>query len=232
MPKEIAALPIGRIEHETLSQRVYGDLRELIMSGRLQPGQRLTLKNLSEAVGTSQMPVREALRQLAAEGALELLPNKFVRVPLMTKDKFLELLAIRLQVECLALEHATQRITKPQLQELAHHHEAFLKEVSRKQPDPTIAIDANMRFHFTAYRAAQMPILMDLIEGLWLQVGPVLNLDMRSGSKRLTDAESARNHHQKILEAMTQKNIKAAKTALVADLTSAANFIVSLGKLK
>jgi DNA-binding GntR family transcriptional regulator len=77
-----------------------------------------------------------------------------------------------------------------------------------------------------------MPILMDLIEGLWLQVGPVLNLDMRSGSKRLTDAESARNHHQKILEAMTQKNIKAAKTALVADLTSAANFIVSLGKLK
>jgi DNA-binding GntR family transcriptional regulator len=55
---------------------------------------------------------------------------------------------------------------------------------------------------------------------------------MRSGSKRLTDAESARNHHQKILEAMMKKNIKAAKNALIADLTSAANFIVSLGKLK
>jgi DNA-binding GntR family transcriptional regulator len=116
MLKEISALPIGRIAHETMSQRVYGDLRELIMSGRVQPGQRLTLKSLSEAVGTSQMPVREALRQLAAEGALEFLPNKSVRVPLMTKEKFLELLAIRLQVECLALEHATQRITKDQLQ--------------------------------------------------------------------------------------------------------------------
>ena len=77
-----------------------------------------------------------------------------------------------------------------------------------------------------------MPTLMNMIEGLWLQVGPVLNLDMRSGSKRLTDAESARNHHQKILEAMMKKNIHAAKNALIADLTSAANFIVSLGKLK
>jgi DNA-binding GntR family transcriptional regulator len=213
VPKEIVALPIGRIAHETMSQRVYSDLRELIMSGRVQPGQRLTLKSLSEAVGTSQMPVREALRQLAAEGALEFLPNKSVRVPLMTKEKFLELLAIRLQVEGLALEHATRRITKDQLQELARHHETFSKEVKRKTPDPTIAIEANMRFHFTAYR-------------------PVLNLDMRSGSKRLTDAESARNHHQKILEAMMKKNIKAAKNALIADLTSAANFIVSLGKLK
>ena len=202
MLKEISALPIGRIAHETMSQRVYGDLRELIMSGRVQPGQRLTLKSLSEAVGTSQMPVREALRQLAAEGALEFLPNKSVRVPLMTKE------------------------------ELARHHETFSKEVKRKSPDPTIAIEANMRFHFTAYRAAQMPTLMNMIEGLWLQVGPVLNLDMRSGSKRLTDAESARNHHQKILEAMMKKNIKAAKNALIADLTSAANFIVSLGKLK
>jgi len=228
---DFVALPIGRIMHETMSQRVYGDLRELIMSGRVQPGQRLTLKNLSEAVGTSQMPVREALRQLAAEGALEFLPNKSVRVPVMTKDKFLELLAIRLQVEGLALEHATQRITKLQVQELAHYHDVFSKEVKRKTPDPTIAIDANMRFHFTAYRAAHMPTLMNIVEGLWLQVGPVLNLDMRSGSKRLTDGP-AKHHHQKILDAMKAKNAKAARLALMDDLTTAANFILSLDKLK
>lgn len=230
MAPDFVALPIGRIMHETMSQRVYGDLRELIMSGRVQPGQRLTLKNLSEAVGTSQMPVREALRQLAAEGALEFLPNKSVRVPVMTKEKFLELLAIRLQVEGLALEQATQRITKLQIQELAHYHDVFSKEVKRKTPDPTIAIDANMRFHFTAYRAAHMPTLMNIVEGLWLQVGPVLNLDMRSGSKRLTDGP-AKDHHQKILDAMQAKNAKAARLALVDDLTTAANFILSLDKL-
>ncbi len=230
MASDFVTLPIGRIMHETMSQRVYGDLRELIMSGRVQPGQRLTLKNLSEAVGTSQMPVREALRQLAAEGALEFLPNKSVRVPVMTKEKFLELLAIRLQVEGLALEQATQRITKLQIQELAHYHDVFSKEVKRKTPDATIAIDANMRFHFTAYRAAHMPTLMNIVEGLWLQVGPVLNLDMRSGSKRLTDGP-AKHHHQKILDAMQEKNAKAARLALVDDLTTAANFILSLDKL-
>ena len=230
MAPDFVALPIGRIMHETMSQRVYGDLRELIMSGRVQPGQRLTLKNLSEAVGTSQMPVREALRQLAAEGALEFLPNKSVRVPVMTKEKFLELLAIRLQVEGLALEHATQLITKLQIQELAHYHDVFSKEVKRKTPDPTIAIDANMRFHFTAYRAAHMPTLMNIVEGLWLQVGPVLNLDMRSGSKRLTDGP-AKHHLQKILDAMQAKNAKAARLALMDDLTTAANFILSLDKL-
>ena len=221
MAPDFVALPIGRIMHETMSQRVYGDLRELIMSGRVQPGQRLTLKNLSEAVGTSQMPVREALRQLAAEGALEFLPNKSVRVPVMTKEKFLELLAIRLQVEGLALEQATQRITKLQIQELAHYHDVFSKEVKRKTPDATIAIDANMRFHFTAYRAAHMPTLMNIV---------VLNLDMRSGSKRLTDGP-AKHHHQKILDAMQAKNAKAARLALVDDLTTAANFILSLDKL-
>ena len=223
-------LPIQRIAHETMSQRVYRDLRELIMSGRVQPGQRLTLKNLSEAVGTSQMPVREALRQLAAEGALEFLPNKSVRVPVMTQAKFMEILAIRQQVEGLAVERATERIQAEALSALRLHHERFCQEVQRDLPDATVAIEANMRFHFTAYKAAQMPSLLTIIEGLWLQIGPVLNLDMRSGSTRLTQGP-ARHHHQKMLEAMVARDPSSARAALMDDLTTAAHFILSLGKL-
>ena len=63
-------IQIQKIEHETMSQRVYKDLKDLIMGGKVEPGQKLTLKSLADALGTSQMPVREALRQLAAEGAL------------------------------------------------------------------------------------------------------------------------------------------------------------------
>ncbi len=224
-------LPIRRIDHETMSQRVYRDLRELIMGGQAQPGQRLTLKALSEALGTSQMPVREALRQLAAEGALEFLANKSVRVPEMTKAKFLELLAIRLAVEGLAIEEAARHITDAELAELTLHHQTFTQEVERRPPDPTVAIESNMRLHFAAYRAAQMPSLMTIIEGLWLQVGPVLNLDMRSGSSRLTEGP-ARHHHQALLRALAAKDPVKARAALVADLTTAASFIISLGKLK
>ncbi len=224
-------LPIRRIDHETMSQRVYRDLRELIMSGQAQPGQRLTLKSLSEALGTSQMPVREALRQLAAEGALEFLANKSVRVPEMTKAKFLELLSIRLAVEGLAIEEAARRITDAELVELMRHHKTFTKEVARKHPEAAVAIESNMRLHFAAYRAAQMPSLMTIIEGLWLQVGPVLNLDMRSGSSRLTEGP-ARLHHEALMQALAARDPVMARQALIADLTTAASFIISLGKLK
>ncbi len=224
-------LPIRRIDHETMSQRVYRDLSELIMSGQAQPGQRLTLKSLSEALGTSQMPVREALRQLAAEGALEFLANKSVRVPEMTKAKFLELLSIRLAVEGLAIEEAARRITDAELVELMRHHKTFTKEVARKHPEAAVAIESNMRLHFAAYRAAQMPSLMTIIEGLWLQVGPVLNLDMRSGSSRLTEGP-ARLHHEALMQALAARDPVMARQALIADLTTAASFIISLGKLK
>lgn len=230
MVLEVSDLPIQRIAYETMSQRVYGELRELIMSGRVQPGQRLTLKNLAEAVGTSHMPVREALRQLATEGALEFLPNKSVRVPIMTETKFREILEIRKLVEGLAVERATEIIDAEALNELSTHNERFKSEVKQKQPDATIAIEANMRFHFTVYRAAQMPTLMNIIEGLWLQIGPVLNLDMRSGSSRLTEGP-AQHHHQRVLDAMKKRDPKAAREALLEDLTTAANFILSLGKL-
>lgn len=222
--------PIRRIDHETMSQRVYRDLRELIMGGQVQPGQRLTLKSLSEGLGTSQMPVREALRQLAAEGALEFLPNKSVRVPVMTRSKFLELLAIRQAVEGLAVEQAAERITAEELAQVTAHHDSFRDEINRPHPDVSAVIEANMRFHFAVYRAAHMPSLTTLIEGLWLQVGPVLNLDMRSGSRRLTEGPAQR-HHQDLLKALQAHQAQKARQALTNDLTTAANFILSQGKL-
>lgn len=223
-------LPIRPIEHETMSQRVYRDLRDLIMSGRAQPGQRLTLKSLSEALGTSQMPVREALRQLAAEGALEFLANKSVRVPEMTRTKFQELLAIRKAVEGLAIEQAARLITEDEVLEMERHHKTFKLEVAKPDPDPNVVIESNMRLHFAGYRAAKMPSLMTIIEGLWLQIGPVLNLDMRSGSVRLTQGP-AQTHHESLINAMRAHQPEKARQALMGDLDEAAEFILSLNKL-
>ena len=76
------AMPVASMEkmrpivHQTLSARVYQDLRELIISRQLQPGERLTLAGMAAALGTSAMPVREAINKLAADDALEILPNK------------------------------------------------------------------------------------------------------------------------------------------------------------
>lgn len=71
------------VESGTLGQRVYNELRDFLMVGGVQPGEKITLRQLTSAFGTSLMPVREAVQRLAAEGALEVLPNRAIRVPIM-----------------------------------------------------------------------------------------------------------------------------------------------------
>lgn len=218
---------VRKIAHPTLSHRVYEDLRELLLAGQVLPGQKLTLRSLSEALGTSQMPVREAIRQLAAEGALEILPNKGIRVPLMTKSKFRELLQIRLALEGLAVEHAALHVTAEELEAITAIHEALSAEMKKRRgPDVSLIINLNKQLHFAIYRASGMPSLVGLIEGIWLQVGPVINLDMRSGSSRLSEAP-ALHHHSGLLEGLLNRSSEQARTALSADLLSAAQVILA-----
>ena len=67
--------PARPLAHESMSQGVYRHLRERLIAGQFSPGERLTLDAVARALGTSHMPVREAIRRLAAERALEILPN-------------------------------------------------------------------------------------------------------------------------------------------------------------
>ena len=227
-PKPVTSMEkIKPIVHQTLSARVYQDLRELIISGQLQPGERLTLAGMAAALGTSAMPVREAISKLAADDALEILPNKSVRVPVMTRARFQELVVIRLVVEGLAVENAAARIDAEQLGRLATLEQAFGREISRAAPDVNQIIHINKQFHFTAYAAAQMPALSSLIEGLWLRIGPVLNLDLRnSGSRRRSDLPSV-HAHRALLDALRARDGAAAKIALALDINSAAEVILS-----
>jgi len=215
------------IVHQTLSAKVYQDLRELIISGQLQPGERLTLAGMAAAMGTSAMPVRDAINKLAADDALEILPNKSVRVPVMTRARFQELVVIRLAVEGLAVETAACRITTEQLARLAGLEQAFSREIALDEPDANQIVQINKQLHFTVYAAAQMPVLSGLIEGLWLRIGPVLNLDLRNrASRRRSDLPSVKAHRA-LLEALRAGDGAAAKAALALDIHSAAAVILA-----
>ena len=74
-------LTLGRAEKSTLQAHAYAQLREAIMLGKLAPGQPMTIRSLAAALGTSHIPVREALMRLAAERAIAILPNGSVSVP-------------------------------------------------------------------------------------------------------------------------------------------------------
>jgi DNA-binding GntR family transcriptional regulator len=217
---------VRKIAHPTLSRRVYEDLRELLLAGQVRPGQKFTLKGLADALGTSQMPVREAIRQLAAEGGLEILPNSGIRVPLMSKDQFRELLKIRLTLEGMAVEHAALRITGAELEVVAELHELLSVEMHSEAPDVSQIIQLNKQLHFAIYRASGMPILVGLIEGIWLRVGPVLNLDMGLRASRFSQAP-ALHHHSELLKGLQNRSIEQSRAGLAGDLLSAAQVILA-----
>lgn len=221
---------LGKVPRVTLGEHVYRDLRELLLAGQVAPGEKFSLRGLAEAIGTSSMPVRAAVARLSAEGALEILANRAIRVPIMTRARFAELAVIRMEIEGLAAAHAAARITAEELAVVRGHHDRFAAERMCAKPDGAVALRANKELHFAVYTAARMPQLLQIIDGLWLQVGPVINLDLLAGSDRLKSVAAHRHHHD-LVSALARGDGAAAREALAADIRGAADFILANGNL-
>jgi len=221
---------IGAIQRETLGERVTEELRALLVSGRLAPGEKLSLRRVAEALGVSMMPVREAVSRLAADRALEVLPGRAVRVPVLTLAQFRELTRLRLVVEGFAAEEAALKATSADIARVATFDAAFRKAASADPPDSTAAVAANRDLHFALYEAAGMPGLIEMIERLWLKAGPILNIDMRDEPRRLKGG-SAMQAHARLLEALRRQDPAAARSALEDDITAAAAHIEDTGQL-
>jgi len=218
------------LTRQTLSGDVYKQLSDLLMNGRVMPGEQLSLRTIAEGLGVSVMPVREAVHRLLSEKALELMPNRVLRVPTMTVSQFREITAIRVNLEGLATARAAALVDEAGLKEIAAAHDRFARESSLKKPSESQLIALNKDLHFTIYRQAAMPMLLEMIGSLWLRIGPILNYDFRSGSARVTEHVSV-DHHERILTALKNKDAAAARKALAGDLQGAADFIVSAGVL-
>jgi DNA-binding GntR family transcriptional regulator len=230
-PREASALDdIGALQHETLGERVTGELRSLLVSGRLAPGEKLSLRRVAEALGVSMMPVREAVSRLAADRALEVLPGRAVRVPVLSLAQFRELTRLRLVVESFAVEEATRCATPGQIETIAAHEAAFRAAASADPPDSAGAVAVNRELHFALYEAAGMPTLIEMIERLWLKAGPVLNLDMRDEPLRLKGG-SAMQAHARLLDALRRRDPDGARAALQDDILAAAAHIEDTGRL-
>jgi DNA-binding GntR family transcriptional regulator len=216
---------------ETLGDRVTQELRALLIAGRLVPGEKLSLRKVADALGVSMMPVREAMSRLAADGALEILPGKAVRVPVLTLGQFRELTRVRLVIEGFAAEEAALKATSDGIADISRAEAAFRDAASLEPPDSAAAVACNRDFHFAVYNCAGMPTLVEIIERLWLKAGPILNLDMRSEPARLKGG-SAMQAHGDLVAALRIRDPAAARRALEADITAAAQHIEDTGRLR
>ena len=170
-------------------------LADLLMSGRLAPGEKLSLRAAADVLGVSIMPVREAVSRLVADKALEVTPNRAVRVPLMSAAQFRDLTKVRIAIEGHA---AAQAAAAPRQQRPRVDRRAPKKRCGWRArlhaPDLPRAVELNKTFHFAVYEAAHSPILVEIIRALWLKAGPVINLDLRANPERLAKGDAIRFH--------------------------------------
>lgn len=221
---------IHPIESATLASRVYRELRDFLMAGQVQPGKMLTLRELAAALGVSPMPVREAVQRLAAEGALETLPNRRVRVLIVTKARFRELLEIRLSVEGLATEKACRKILDHDIDRMEELNRHFALEMARTRPDPARLFRLNKDLHYILYEAADAPDLLGIIEGLWTKIGPLLQLSLRMRANT-RGRNPAPDWHARLIRGLRRRDPVAARRGIEGDMTSAADQILAQGNL-
>lgn len=207
-----AAVIPDPLDTSSLSAQVYRRLRTSLMRAELAPEQRLKIRELALRMGTSETPVREAIMQLAQEGALEIKPRHFVRVRKASLAEYVEIRDIRLQLEPLAAERAMSRIGPAELEELAESHRR-LRHAERSADWPT-AVQANFDFHFGLYWRSCMPTLITILESLWIRVGPMLTHLYPHAHP--TYAE--RHQHEIVLDALRASDSYSLREAIRQDL--------------
>ncbi len=202
--------PIKRQRGE-VQDLVLSKLRRGLMIGAFVPGQKITLRRLAELLGTSPMPVRKAINQLAGSNVLQTLPNRSVAVPRMSAERFRELTRVRQAVEGLAAELACANSTPDLVRKLTAINAGLHRSI--KERNILDCLELNQEFHFTLYGQSRSSILYPLIETLWLQAGPVLYLS-------LSDLNMPWNagHHDELLDALKRKQPSAARRAIVRDI--------------
>lgn len=207
---------------ENLQETLYQNIRQALLSGQFMPGERLKIRDLAAQWGSSPMPVRTALQRLVAEGALEGEQQRSVRVPLMTGERFEQILQVRLNLEGQAAELAVERIGAEQIARLRSCIEQM--EVALQARDLGQYLHENSQFHLILYSACRNPILLRMIESLWLQVGPFFNRLFTEAdlSPRLND------FHRHALEALEAGDSRGVRHAVEQDLNYFGRFLLNL----
>jgi DNA-binding GntR family transcriptional regulator len=193
----------------TVAQRTYNKLREALLNGEFLPGQSISLRSTAEALGISQMPVRQALSRLQAEGILVMHENRTLTVPKLTPAGILEKRDIRIALEGLAAELATQRASAREIEELKAHFEAMQQAIPTTDVRRYIA--ANLKFHMCIYRAAGAPTLLSMIETIWARFVAYArwaNTDLALGTL---------NNHARALEGLTRRDAIMTRAAIIQD---------------
>ena len=151
--------------HSTAYEYIIENLRNDILTGRLGAGAKLPLDTLAERFGTSVIPIREALKVLAAERLVVLRPHHTAVVAELTLEELKDLYSVRLLLDVEAVRRATGHLAKAELDEIRSLIASM--EHFAVSGDDLRAFEVHAEIHFRIYRAARSPAMLSILERLW-----------------------------------------------------------------
>lgn len=189
-----------RIVRRSLHDEVVERLRDMIVGGLLEEGERLREKKLCERFGISRTPLREALKVLTSEGLLELLPNRGARVTRLSLSDLEDMFEVMSALECLAGELSCKHITDEEVEAIRQLHDTMLRYYRRNDFLNMFKIDQEI--HKSIVAASRNETLQGVYESL---AGRMRRARFK-GARRDAGQQALMDDHIEMVEALSERN--------------------------
>ena len=201
-------------EYLPLREVVFNTLRDDILRGELEPGERLMEIHLAEKLGVSRTPVREAIRKLELEGLVKMIPRRGAVVASITISDLEDVLEVRKVLEQLTVKLACEKITDEEIALLKKYHEEFAKAINTN--DLTSLAEKDVSFHDVIYNASHNNRLIQILNNLREQM-------YRYRLEYIKDRQKRKllvSEHEKILNAVMNRDSTTAEAAIDAHIAN------------
>ena len=191
---------ISSNEYLPLRDVVFNTLIDAILTGKLEPGERLMENQLAEKLGVSRTPIREALRMLKLENLVELTPRKGAQVLDMSEKDIIDVLGIREVLEGLATQLACQKMTPEIWEELKQTQQELEQAANGSDKEKIVNIDEH--FHHLIFLSTKNERLIQIFNNLKTQLYRyrMAHIKLEGGMKEII------LQHREILNAIENKN--------------------------
>lgn len=203
-----ANLTVAMDEYLPLRDIVFNTLRQAILRGELEPGERLMEITLANKLGVSRTPIREAIRKLELEGLVTMIPRRGAVVASISEKDMRDVLEVRVTLEELAVSLACKNFTDDAITELKAAQNRFENAVIAH--DIMKIVDADVAFHDVIYNCTNNARLIQMIS----------NLRETMYRYRLEYIKDARNHsilineHNDIIDCLAKRDVEGVKKSI------------------
>ena len=208
------------VPRATLHTQVAQRLRQMLVENRIAPGAKLNERALSEALNVSRTPLREAIKMLAAEGLVELLPNRGAIAVCLTEADVLNTFEVMAGLEAQSGALAAERVTDAELQEITAMHYEMLAAYTRR--DLPAYYQLNAAIHSAINRAAKNPVLT----ATYQQVNARLQALRFRSNQDEGKWQAAMAEHDQMIAALTARDAAALQRVLTKHLTNKRDVVV------